>query len=198
MKKYLFAIVALVAATFFTSCDKNNNGGKKEDSRPVCTRLVFSISSKGYSKEFLDLFTVTISGVDFNGVPFSSNGTAEYEVVFEKAVHIDSSDDHNPISVKVSVEKKEGATLDPAKSYSFPHTFYIQAEYYDAEGNKLNVSGGELASEKIDRVKYSHDEGTETYSGDRFESKVRRTLEMDYTYVFFRHSTQDFFCCTTK
>ena len=54
-----------------------------------------------------------------------------------------------------------------------------------------------MASEKIDRVMGSYDDGTVTYKGKGIERMVRE-LELDETYVFFRHMKQDTFGCTTK
>lgn len=196
MKKILYIIAVLAIALFSVSCNKDNGSGKKEDNRPVCTKVVFTISSTGYSEEILNLFRINISGTDFDGKPFSSNGAAGYSVSFTKEnVRIASSEDHCPISVKVSVDMI--GKPDKDKTYAFPHTFVIQAEYYDADGKKLDVaSDSMLADQKIDMVRYSQGDDTE-YKGDRIEKKVR-SLELDYTYVFFRHERKDMFCCTTK
>lgn len=195
MKKILYIVVVSAAALLFASCNKDN-GGKKEDGRPVCTKVVFSIASEGYSEEILKLFRINISGVDFDGKAFSNNGSAGYNVSFTKEnISIASSEDHYPISVKVSVDKI--AEPDASKTYTFPHTFYIQAEFYDANGKKLNVSSfSSLADQKIDRVVYSQGNDADQYKGDRIERKVR-SLELEHTYVFFRHEKDDIFCCTT-
>lgn len=193
MKKIVLAIVAVVAFALLVSCGKTDS----RKSRPVCDKVVFSIKSSGYTKEILDLFRVNITVVDFNGETFSSNGSAEYSVALTKEnANIASSADHWPVSVKVEIQKK--AEPDAEKTYTFPHTFYIQAEFYDANGNKLDVSSySKLHDEKIDRVVYSYDSGSLTYKGDKLEKQVR-SLELSRTFVFFRHENQDIFCCTTK
>lgn len=190
--------MAVAAVVFAVSCNKDNRKQEeKKDTRPVCTKIAFTVNSTGYSKEILDLFRVNISGVDFNGEAFSSNWAAEYNATFTvENVRIDSSEDHCPFTIKVEVEKR--GEPDEEASYAFPHTFYIQAEYYDAAGNKLDVSDfSSMASEKIDRVVGSFDNGTITYKGKGIE-RIVRELEMESTYVFFRHEVQDTFGCTTK
>lgn len=196
MKKLITVILAVAAVVFAVSCNKEN-GKQEEKKRPVCTKIVFTVNSTGYSKEILDLFRINISGVDFNGEAFNSNWAAEYNATFTaENVCIDSAEDHCPFTIKVDVEKR--GEIDTEASYAFPHTFYIQAEYYDAAGNKLDVSDfSPMASEKIDRVMGSYDDGTVTYKGKGIERMVRE-LELDKTYVFFRHMEQDTFGCTTK
>ena len=195
MKKLITVILAVAAVVFAVSCKKDN--GKQGDGRPVCTKIVFTVNSTGYSKEILDLFRINISGIDFNGEAFSSNWVAEYNATFTvENVCIDSAEGHCPFTIKVDVEKR--GEPDPEASYAFPHTFYFQAEYYDAAGNKLDVCYGPLSDEKIDRFFNSNDDGI-TIKGDSLEEEVRFAVEADQrTYVFFRSNVQDTFGCTIK